>query len=193
MTHKDPNSSKSEISQWHLVAFFFQKMIPTETWYKTHDEEFWVIVEAFKTWCQYLKGCKYEVLILIDHNNFRQFMNTKSLSSCQVRRAQEFSRYYFRIDYRQRKVNAVADTLSHFSQRSQAEEKTLQDENTQILHCLQTSLTKVSPARLSLLGHQTANLSPLYQVLIYGTHILPWLCQFWTKLRGKLAQEKPYQ
>ncbi len=71
VTHKDPNSPKSKIGHWHPVAFFSQKMIPVETWYKTHDQGLLTIVEAFKTWCHYLEGCKYEVLVLIDHNNLR--------------------------------------------------------------------------------------------------------------------------
>ncbi len=85
VTHKDPNFSKSEIGQWHMIAFFSQKMISIETWYKTHNHEFLAIIEAFKTWCYYLKGYKYEVLVLTDHNNLRQFIDTKSLSFCQVR------------------------------------------------------------------------------------------------------------
>ncbi len=105
-------------------------------------------------------------------------MDTKNLSSRQVRWAQELSRYHFRIDYRQGKANAAADALSHFPQRSQAEEKTLRDENSQILHRLQTSLTKANIASLSLLGHQAADLSPLHQVLICETDVLPQLCQF---------------
>ncbi len=67
----------------------------------------------------------------------------------------------------------MADTLSYFPQRSQAKEEILQDENTQILHRLQTSLTKASPVGLSLLGHQIADLLPLYQILVYETHIIP--------------------
>ena len=74
-------------------------MIPAKTRYKTHDSELLTIVEAFKTWRYYLEGCKHEVLVIIDHNNLRQFMDTKSLSSRQVRWAQKLSRYYFQIDY----------------------------------------------------------------------------------------------
>ncbi len=44
-------------------------MIPTETWYKTYNQELLAIVEAFKTWRYYLKGCKYEIFVLIDPNN----------------------------------------------------------------------------------------------------------------------------
>ena len=63
-------------------------------------------------------------------------MDTKSLSSSQVRWAQELARYHFRINYRLGKMNATASALSQFPQRSQVEEKTLRDENTQILYCL---------------------------------------------------------
>ena len=80
---------------WHPVAYFSRKMIPAETRYETHDGELLAIVEAFKTWRHYLEGCKHEVLVLTDHNNLRRFMDTKSLSSRQVRWAQKLSRYYF--------------------------------------------------------------------------------------------------
>ena len=72
------------LGQWHLVAFFSQKIIPAETRYKTHNNELLAIVEAFKTWRHYLEGSQHEVLMLIDHNNLRKFINTKSLSSRQV-------------------------------------------------------------------------------------------------------------
>ena len=90
-------------------------MIPTETRYKTNDNELLAIVEAFKTWRHYLEGCKHEVLVLTDHNNLRRFMDTKSLSSRQVRWAQELSCYHFQIDYCQGKANGAADALSRFS------------------------------------------------------------------------------
>ncbi len=173
------SSKSSDVGQWHLVAFFSRKMIPVETRYRTHDQELLAIAETFKTWRHYLEGCKYEVFVLTDHNNLRRFMDTKSLSSRQVRWAQELSRYHFRIDYRQGKANAAADALSRFLQRSQVEEKTLRAENSQILHRLQSSLTNASLAGLSLSGHtRETNLSPLHQVLICRTYVLPQLCQF---------------
>ena len=60
-------------------------MILAETRYETHDGELVAIVEAFKTWRHYLKGCKHEVLVQTNHNNLRQFIDMKSLSSRQVR------------------------------------------------------------------------------------------------------------
>ena len=56
-------------------------MILAETQYKTHNNEFSAIVEAFKTRQHYLKICKHEVLVVTDHNNFCQFIDIKSLSS----------------------------------------------------------------------------------------------------------------
>ncbi len=111
--------------RWHLVAFFSKKMIPAETRYGTHNGELLAIVETFKTWRHYLESCKHEVLMLTDHNNLQCFMDTKSLSSRQVRWAQELSMYHFRIDYRQSKTNRAAYTLFWYLQRSVEIEKTL--------------------------------------------------------------------
>ena len=171
-TSPDEVVTKAELSYWHPVAFFSKKMIPTETRYKTHNGELLAIVEAFHTWRHYLEGCKYEVFVLTDLNNLRHFIDTKNLSSRQVRWAQELSWYYFQIDYCQSKANVAADALSKFFQRSQNEKKELWAENGQIFHRLQNSLTSDSLASLS------SRPSHLYQVLIYGTYVLPQLREF---------------
>ncbi len=64
-------------------------MISAQTWYKINDGELLAIVEVFKTWKHYLKGCKHRVLVLTDYNNFQRFMDIESLSSRQVQRAQK--------------------------------------------------------------------------------------------------------
>ena len=112
-------------------------------------------------------------------------MDTKNLSSRQVRWAQELFRYHFWIDYRQSKANAAADALSRFPQRNQNEEKELQAENGQILYCLQNSLTSANLTSFSAPSH-------LHQVLICGTYVLPRLRRFWNGLQEELAQEGPY-
>ena len=48
-TSPDEIVTKADLSQWHPVAFFSRKMIPTETQYEVHDNEFLAIVKAFKT------------------------------------------------------------------------------------------------------------------------------------------------
>ncbi len=60
-------------------------MIPVKTQYKTYDQKLLVIVKAFKTWRYYLENYKYEVFVITNHNNLHQFIDTKSLSFCQVR------------------------------------------------------------------------------------------------------------
>lgn len=86
----------------------------------------------------------------------------------------------------------VADALSCFLQKSQTEEKTLRDENFQIFHHLQTSLTRANIIKLSLSGYKTI-LSPLYQVYVFKTHVLSRLCQFWIQLWDKLALKGSYK
>ena len=164
-------------------------MILAKTRYKTHNGELLAIVEAFKTWRHYLEGSQHKVLILTDYNNLRRFMETKNLSSRQVRWAQKLSRYHFRIDYRQGKANGAADALSRYPQRSAEEEETLRSENVKILHRLQSSLSNASLSGLS----TSAELSTLHRVLICGTHVLPQLCQFWDTFRAELGAEGPYQ
>lgn len=46
-------------------------MIQVKTWYKTYDKELLTIVEATKTWRHSLEGCKFRVLVYINHNNLR--------------------------------------------------------------------------------------------------------------------------
>ena len=120
--------------------------------------------------------------MLTDHNNLRRFMETKSLSFRQVRWAQELSRYHFRIDYCQGKANGAADALSQYPERSTEEEETLRAENVKILHRLQSSLAKVSGILVN-----SSHLTPLHQVLICGTTVLPQLRQFWTNIRADIA------
>ena len=143
------------------------------------------IVKAFKTWRYYLKSCKYEFLVLTDHNNLRCFMDIKTLSSRQVYWAQELSCYHFCIDYQQGKANGAADTLSRYLQRNAKEEATLRAENTKILHRLQSSQANVSSLSLNIS-------SPLHQILVCGIAVLPQLRRFWDSFRGEVANEGPY-
>ena len=59
-TSSDGVVTKTDLGQWHSVAFFSRKMILIETRYETHNGEFLVIVKAFKTWRHYLEGCNHK-------------------------------------------------------------------------------------------------------------------------------------
>ena len=74
----------NNLRQWHPLSFFFQKMILAETRYKSHNNKFLAIIEAFKTWKHYLKRSQHEVFVLTNYNNLCQFINIKSLSPRQV-------------------------------------------------------------------------------------------------------------
>ncbi len=161
--------TSDDSGQWYPVAFFSRKMIPIETRYETHNGELLEILEAFKTWRYYLEGCKHKVLMLTDHNNLQRFIDTKNLSSRQVRWAQKLLKYHFRIDHWQGKANGTADALSWYPQRSAEEEETLPAKNKKILHRLQFSLARVSGLSV---GKKQQVLSPLHQVLICGTVVL---------------------
>ena len=104
----------NNLGPWYLVVYFSRKMITAKIRYETHNDELLAIIEGFKTWCHYLEGCKYKVLVHTDHNNLCQFIDIKSLSSCQVWWAQKISRYHFQIDYCQKKGNRAANVLSCF-------------------------------------------------------------------------------
>ena len=75
---------KADLGQWHPIAFFSRKTIFAKTQYKTYNGELLAIVETFKTWRHYLKGCKHEVFALTDHNYLRHLIDINSLSSQQV-------------------------------------------------------------------------------------------------------------
>ena len=85
----------NDLARWYSVVYFSYKMITAKTRYETHDGNFLAIVEAFKIWPHYLEGFKHKVFVFTNHNNFCYFMDTKNLKSCQVRWAQELSRYHF--------------------------------------------------------------------------------------------------
>ena len=114
----DKVDNKTDLGQWYPVAFFSRKMILVEIWYKTYDNKLLAIVKIFKIWQHYLEDCKYKVLILTDHNNLCRFIDTKNLSSRQVRWAKELFCYHFCIDYWQNKANGAADALSQYPQQN---------------------------------------------------------------------------
>ena len=189
-TRPDGVITKTDLGQWYLIAFFSRKMIPTKTRYETHNGKCLAIVKAFKIWHHYFEGCKHEVLILTDYNNFCRFMDIKSLSFRQVRWAQELFWYHFRINYCQSKANVAVDALSRFPQRSQDDENKLRAENGQIFHCLENALINVSLAGLNLLFSLP---SYLHQVFIYGTYVLSQLRYFWNGLQKELASKGSYK
>lgn len=59
-------------------------MLPSEQNYETHDIELLAMVEAFKTWCHYLKGAKYTIFVFINPNNLKKSMEVACPSGRQI-------------------------------------------------------------------------------------------------------------
>lgn len=59
-------------------------MILVETQYENYNNKLITIIKAFKILSFDLKSCKYEVLIIMDHNNLRHLIDMKNLSSKQI-------------------------------------------------------------------------------------------------------------
>ena len=157
-------------------------MISAETRYEMYDVKLLAIVETFKNWRHYLESCLYKVLMLTNHNNLRQFMDTKSLSSRKVRWAQELSHHHFRINYCQSKANEASNALSHYPQRSQSKEEILQAENTRIFQRLQFLVINVHTS-----STPYTHVISLKHIIICRTHSLPDLCQSWKTFCQKLV------
>ena len=90
---------KFDQGQLYPIAYFSREMILAKIMYNTHNGEVLAIIVVFKIWMHDLKGCKYKVIILTNHNNPCWFIDTKSLSFRQVCWVQELFKYHFQINY----------------------------------------------------------------------------------------------
>ena len=72
----------------------------------------------------------------------------------------------------------------------QDEEETLWAENTRTLHHLQYLLANANTSGVYI-PSSSSNLTPLHQVLICGTHVLPPLLRFWDTLHCRKKTSKP--
>ena len=90
-------------------------MILAKTRYKIHNSKLLVIVGVFKTWKHYLEDYKHKILILIDYNNSRQFINTKNLSSRQFCWVQKLFYYHFTFIINKIRANITADASFQYS------------------------------------------------------------------------------
>ena len=74
-------------------------MILAKTWYKTHNGKLLVIVKVSKICKHYLGGYEYKIFVFTKYNSLQQYMDTKSLSFCQVYWGKKFFCNDFQIDY----------------------------------------------------------------------------------------------
>lgn len=59
--------------RWFPVAFMSKSLNEVERNYAIYDKELLAIVRALEEWSQYLKGARYPISILTDHQNLKYF------------------------------------------------------------------------------------------------------------------------
>lgn len=115
-------------------------MLPFEQNYKIYYAELLAIVEDFKTWRHYLKAATHSILVLIAHNNLKNFEKITHLSSQQIWYFPELLQYNFKIHYHIGSNNP-ANALS-WPLKEKVAEKKLAKQNRKILDKIQQSLSK---------------------------------------------------
>ena len=76
------NMDRNDIN-WHLIAFWSQKMIDVKICYIIHDGELLIIIMFFKHWCHYLNGSQHSIKVFMNHNNLQYFMGKIKLNGHQ--------------------------------------------------------------------------------------------------------------
>ncbi|SPC65294.1 related to transposon-encoded proteins with TYA, reverse transcriptase, integrase domains in various combinations [Ustilago sp. UG-2017b] len=99
----------------HPIAFFSKKLDPAQLNYPIFDKEMFAIVAAFKHWCQYLEGVKFQVQVLTDHRSLEYFTTTKQLNRRQARWSELLADFDFVIQYRPGAQAGLPDALTRRS------------------------------------------------------------------------------
>jgi len=106
--------SQSYEDMWHLVTYYFKKLLLAEQNYDIHDKKLLAIVAALKAWRVYIEKAS-GLIILTNHKNLLHFITTKELNKRQVRWFKKLRQYKFKILYILEKENGKADALSRRS------------------------------------------------------------------------------
>ena len=100
----------------HPVAYFSNKLSPTEINYEIYDKELLAVVRALEHWRPELEGTIDPISIITDHKNLEYFMTTKVLNRRQARWSEFLSRFNFVISYRPGKQGGKPDSLTRRSE-----------------------------------------------------------------------------
>ena len=87
-------------------------MTPAELNYNIYNKELLGIVAVFKEQRAFLYSTIELFRVITDYKNLVEFLTTKKLNQKQVRQAEEFIKYYFKIKHTRGTKNTKADTLS---------------------------------------------------------------------------------
>ena len=87
-------------------------MIPVELNYNIYNKKLLGIVTVLKEQRAFLYNTIELFKVIMDYKNLVRFLTIKKLNQRQVRQAEKFIKYYFKIKYTKGIKNARADTLS---------------------------------------------------------------------------------
>lgn len=65
---------------WHHIVYYLYKILSVKHNYEIYNTKLLVIVEVFKIWYHCFEKTVYTILILINYNNLKKFMNIIYLS-----------------------------------------------------------------------------------------------------------------
>ncbi|KAE8706830.1 cytochrome P450 78A7-like [Hibiscus syriacus] len=98
------------MQEGHPVAYESRKLNETERRYSVHEKEITTIVHCLRTLRYYLLGSKF--VVFMDNVANSYFLTQKKLSPKQARWQEFLAEFDFSLEYKQGKVNCVADGLS---------------------------------------------------------------------------------
>ena len=96
---------------WLSVVYYSKKLLDTEIWYDTDEQELLVIVKVMHHWCHYCQSVRHQIVVLTDHANLVWFMTTSNLTQRQLKWAEKLAEYDFKITYWEGKKNSADDLL----------------------------------------------------------------------------------
>ena len=105
-------TSASNPTLSHPVAFESRKLLAAELNYEIHDKELLAIVHCLKKWRLYFLSLSEPFEVLTDHSALKYFMSTKVLTRRRARWAEFLAEFNFKITYRPGKLAVVPDALS---------------------------------------------------------------------------------
>jgi hypothetical protein len=94
----------------HPIAYYSQKLTPTQCTYPSRDREFMAVLQSFKVWDHYL-SCQHTT-VETDHESLKSFWTAPNFGHRQLRWVIELEQYDFDVKHLLGRLNLVADALS---------------------------------------------------------------------------------
>ena len=98
--------------KWHHCSYLFQSFSSTERNYNIYDRELLTIIQALKSWRQYLHGSPFPIQVFTDHKNLTYFHKAQSLNQRQARWLLDLADFNLKMVHVPGKLLVAPDALS---------------------------------------------------------------------------------